>query len=187
MYTLYVMTIGEQNRQPTGGAREPALRQNADFARLWTGGAVSDLGSSMTASAYPLLALSITPSAAAAGLLGLVALTVGALSRLPAGVAIDRAPLRWMLIGSDLISVAATSVAVVSLLTGRLALWQLLVVAAVYAAGAAVNDIAHSVALASRRFSPTQLPHAFALNEGRGTRLSWPANRSVASSTASRP
>ena len=160
MYTLYVMAADEQS-----------LQRNADFARLWTGGAVSGLGSSMTALAYPLLALSITSSAAAAGLLGLVTLTVGAVTRLPAGVAIDRAPLRWMLVGSDAIRVVATLVAAVSLLTGHLVLWQLLVVAAVNAVGAAVSDVAHSVAL--RHVVPTmQLPRAFALNEGRGHAVS---------------
>lgn len=77
-----------------GKAREGSLRRNNDFVRLWTGGAVSGLGSAIAALAYPLLALSVTDSAGRAGLLGLVALSAGALMRLPAGALVDRLPLR---------------------------------------------------------------------------------------------
>jgi MFS family permease len=143
------------------------LRRNRDFVRLWTGGAISSLGSSITALAFPLLALSLASSAAAAGLLGLVGLAVGAVMRLPAGVMVDRAPLRWLLIGSDLIRAAVTLAAAIGLVTGHLALWHLIAVAGANAAAAAVNDVAHSVAL--RHVVPaSQLPQAFALNEGRG-------------------
>ena len=133
---------------------------------MWTGGAATGLGSSLTALAYPLLALSLTDSAAEAGLLGLVAMTVGVLTRLPAGVVVDRAPLRRILVGADLLRAVATTALVVSLLTGHLTLWQLLAVAAVNAMGGAFGEIGHSVAL--RHVVPTvQLPEAFALDDGR--------------------
>lgn len=147
------------------------LGRNRDFLRLWTGGAATGLGSSLTALAYPLLALSLTDSAAEAGLLGLVALAVGALLRLPAGVVVDRAPLRRILVGADLLRAVATMALVVSLLTGHLTLWQLLIVAAINAVGGVFREIGHSVAL--RHVVPAaQLPQAFALDDGRGHAVS---------------
>lgn len=143
-----------------------SLRRNGDFVRLWTGGAASGLGATITNLAYPLLALSVTESAGMAGLLGLVALAAGALAQLPAGTIIDRSPLRRLLVGTDLVRIITTTGLVASLLTGHLALWQLLVVAAINASMTAFSDVAHSVAL-RHVVACGQLRHAFAANEGR--------------------
>jgi MFS family permease len=143
------------------------LGRNGDFVRLWTSGAVSGLGSSISALAYPLLALSVTASAAHAGLLGLVALAAGALMRLPAGSLVDRMPLRPVLVGADGLRVVTTAALIASTLTGQLTLWQLLVVAALNAFAAVFSEIAHSVAL-RHVVAPAQLPTAFALYDGRG-------------------
>lgn len=145
---------------------ENPLSRNGDFLRLWTGGAISGLGSTMTALAYPLLALSVTSSAGRAGLLGLVALAAGTLMRLPAGALVDRLPLRRLLVWADLVRVGSTAALMAVVLSGGLALWQLLVVATINACAAVFGEIAHSVAL--RHVVPaTQLPTAFALDDGR--------------------
>lgn len=143
------------------------LGRNGDFVRLWTGGAVSSLGSSMAALAYPLLALGITGSAGVAGTLALVTLAAGTVMRLPAGVLIDQMSLRAVLIWSDLVRAAATATAVIFLITGRLTFGLLLVLAMATAGCAVFNDTAHSVALRDA-VPPAQLPKAFALNDGRG-------------------
>ena len=88
--------------------RSAPLARNGDFIRLWSGGAVSGLGSSITGLAYPLLALSVTRSAGLAGLLGLVALTAATLMRLPAGAIIDRIPLRRVLVAADVLRLITT-------------------------------------------------------------------------------
>lgn len=119
----------------------------------------------------PLLALRVADSVAQAGLLGLVALTTAALTRLPAGVLIDRVPLRRVLVVSDVARVCSTGALVASVVTGHLQLWQLLAVAAINAAAAAINEIARSVALRNV-VEPDQLPTAFALNDGRGHAIS---------------
>lgn len=150
---------------------EPSLRHNPDFIRLWTGGAVSGLGATITGLAYPLLALSVTTSTGLAGLLGLVALAVGSLTQLPAGSIVDRLPLRGVLVGADLIRIAGTAALAISLILGYLSLWQLLAVAAVNSIAASFSGVAHSVAV--RHVVPaTQLPQAFALTEGRGHAIS---------------
>lgn len=153
-------------RTRVDGPRSSPLGQNGDFVRLWTGGAVSGLGSSISALAYPLLALSVTGSAGRAGLLGLVALAAGALMRLPAGALVDRVPLRRILVGADVLRTVTTAALVTSVVTGRLALWQLLVVATINAFAAVFGEIAHSVAL-RHVVAPAQLPTAFALDDGR--------------------
>lgn len=125
----------------------------------------------MTALAYPLLALGVTTSAGAAGLLGLVALGVGTVARLPAGAVVDRVPLRAVLVAAGVLRLVTTAALAVSVLTGRLTLWQLLVAGAVNAVAAVFAEIAHSVAL--RHVVPTaQLPQAFALDQGRGHAIS---------------
>lgn len=149
----------------------PPLGRNGNFVRLWTGGAVSGLGSAMTALAYPLLALGVTTSAGLAGLLGLVALAVGTLTRLPAGAVVDRVPLRAVLVASDILRLVTTATLALSVLTGHLALWQLLVVVGVNAVAAVFSEIAHSVAL-RHVVTASQLPQAFALGEGRGHAIS---------------
>ena len=148
-----------------------ALAQNGDFARLWSGGAVSGLGSAIAALAYPLLALGVTGSAGQAGLVGLVALGVAAVTRLPAGAVVDRVPLRPVLISCDAVRVVTTAGLVASVVTDNLALWQLLVVAAGNAVAAVFSEIALSVAL-RHVVPPDQLSAAFALNDGRGHAIS---------------
>ncbi|MEO6999299.1 MAG: MFS transporter [Terracoccus sp.] len=151
--------------------RPVPLGRNPDFIRLWAGGAASGLGATVTSLAYPLLALSVTTSAGLAGLLGVVALTAATLMRLPAGAVVDRVPLRRLLVGADLVRIITTTALIASVVTGHLALWQLLVVAGLNASAGAFSDVAHSVALRHVVAAP-QLPEAFAANEGRGHAIS---------------
>jgi len=96
-----------------------------------------------------------------------VALGAAAVARLPAGAVVDRVALRPVLVSCDAVRVVSTAALVGSVVTGNLALWQLLVVAAVNAVAAVFSEIAHSVAL-RHVVAPDQLPAAFALNDGRG-------------------
>lgn len=153
-------------RTRVDGARSGPLGQNGDFVRLWTGGAVSGLGSSISALAYPLLALSVTGSAGRAGLLGLVALAAGALMRLPAGAVVDRMPLRRVLLGTA--RLAGDHNRGTGGQRGNRALGSLAAAggATINAFAAALREIAHSVAL-RHVVAPVQLPAAFALDDGR--------------------
>ena len=118
-----------------------------------------------------MLALSVTGSAGQAGLVGLAALATATLMRLPAGSLVDRLPLRRVLVGADVVRAACTAALVVSVATGHLALWQLVVVGALNACAGVFSEVAHSVAL--RHIVPAaQLPAAFALNDGRGHAIS---------------
>ena len=70
--------------------RRVRLVKNRDFMLLWTGEAVSQLGSQASTVAFPLLVLSLTGSAAKAGIVGLAKWLPLALTALPAGMAADR-------------------------------------------------------------------------------------------------
>jgi hypothetical protein len=74
---------------PSDDAAEPSppqtpLRRNRDFNLLWSGQALSDLGTQMSAIAYPLLILAITGSAAQAGIVGSATIAGSLLWLLPA-------------------------------------------------------------------------------------------------------
>jgi predicted MFS family arabinose efflux permease len=70
--------------------RSQPLWRNRDFTILWSGQAVSTLGSSISQIALPLLVLALTHSPAQAGLLGALQFVPYLLLSLPAGVLLDR-------------------------------------------------------------------------------------------------
>jgi Transmembrane secretion effector len=76
---------------PSGSPmRSQPLWRNRDFTILWSGQAVSTLGSSIPQIALPLLVLALTHSPAQAGLLGALQFVPYLLLSLPAGVLLDR-------------------------------------------------------------------------------------------------
>jgi MFS family permease len=145
---------------------EDGLSQNTDFLRLWISGVVSVLGTAISSLTFPLLALAVADSVAQAGLVGLLGLGAGAAVRLPAGVLVDRVPVRLVLVSTDLVRLLVTAAVLVGVVSGRIALWELALAAALNAGAAAVHDVARSVAM-RRVVAAPQLTRAFALDEGR--------------------
>nr|WP_272956060.1 MFS transporter [Actinopolymorpha rutila] len=143
------------------------MRRNRDFMVLWSGHAISSLGTSIAMIAYPLLALLATGSARTAGLIAFVGMAAGAILRLPAGVFVDRLPRRALLVTCDAIRAVATASVALAVVADRLSMVHLVVVAVVSAACDAFFDPAQMVAV--RQVVPTtQLPNAMAQNEARG-------------------
>ena len=66
------------------------LRKNRDFLLLWSGSAVSVLGSTASTVAYPLLVLAITGSPPTLGSPGSSRLLPMLIFQLPAGALVDR-------------------------------------------------------------------------------------------------
>ncbi|HEU5331671.1 MAG TPA: MFS transporter [Actinocrinis sp.] len=144
----------------------PPLRRNRDFLLLWSGAAVSNLGSNASSVAYPLLVLALTRSPADAGLTGFVALLPQLLFQLPAGALADRWNRKRVMVWCDLLRALALGSLAASLLWWRLSLAQILVVGVVegtltvcyrIAASAAVPNVVH----------PSQLTLALSRNEAR--------------------
>lgn len=72
--------------------RSVPLVKNRDFMLLWSGEALSELGSQASTVAFPLLVLALTGSPSKAGVVGLAKWLPLAVAALPAGMAADT----WM-------------------------------------------------------------------------------------------
>ncbi|VFB00386.1 MFS transporter [Nocardia cyriacigeorgica] len=99
-------------------SRAGSVHTNRDFLLLWSGNAVSLIGFHGVRIAYPMLAMSLTDSAAQAGWV-MFALTLPALIfQIPAGIVADFADRRRVLIACACAGLAATAIATVVVLTG---------------------------------------------------------------------
>jgi Major Facilitator Superfamily len=133
---------------------------------LWTGDALSSIGSQATTLALPLLVLSLSGSAAQAGLAGVARAVAAPLTVLPAGVLADRVDRRRLLIACALGRAVATASVALALALGRPPLAQLLLVALVDAALASAAFVAER-GLLGQIVPDGQLADAVALNEAR--------------------
>ena len=142
------------------------LTRDRNFARLWGGEAVSQVGSQVSTIAMPLLVLSLTGSPAKAGLVGVARSLANPLASLPAGVLADRIDRRAMMIGCALVRALALASIAVTLALARPALAQLLLVTLLDAM------LTSAAAVAERGLIPelvpsASLPDAVTLNEAR--------------------
>lgn len=161
------------NKQPTGlgedeapAAQPPALRRNRDFNLLWSGQALSDLGTQMSTIAYPLLILAVTGSAAKAGIVGSATIAGTLLFLLPAGVAADRWPRKRIMVTTSSVQMIVGASVVPVIVTHHIYLAHLAAVGFVQGAALAFYTGASRGAL--RRVVPVeQLPDAFARTQAR--------------------
>ncbi|MGX7829805.1 MFS transporter [Actinokineospora sp. 24-640] len=93
----------------TTKAKSAVLRDNRDFALLWSGHAASTFGSQLSAVAVPLLVLSLTASPVAVGVVAAVGMVTTLVARLPAGALADRLDRRTTMIWCDLGRAAAVA------------------------------------------------------------------------------
>jgi len=146
---------------PPGG-----LWRNRDFNLLWVSQSLSSLGSSISSLAVPLLVLALTGSPVRAGLVGTIGLVAALLTRLPAGVLVDRVDRRRAMLVCDTISLLTYAGLGLAVLDGRATLG--LVIAATVlgtVAGSVFSTAEHS---ALRNLVPAgQLPAAVVRNEAR--------------------
>ncbi|MGH3158582.1 MAG: MFS transporter, partial [Streptosporangiaceae bacterium] len=144
----------------------PSLRSNRNYRLLWTGGAISALGSRASALAMPLLVLALGGSAAQAGLVGFAATLPYLLVQLWAGVLVDRADGRILMLICDAGRLAGLASVVATLLLSRPPLAQLIAVAFIEGVLTVLHDTAEEVAV--RHVVPAeQLPEALSGNEAR--------------------
>src|SRR6202035_3242473 len=86
------------SRRSTAPADPVPLHRNRDFTLLWTGQAVSGMGSAISGICYPLLILALTGSAAEAGLVSGAGLIANLVLLLPAGLVADRYPRKRLMV-----------------------------------------------------------------------------------------
>ena len=144
------------------------LRRNRDFVLLQSGRLLSTAGTAATTIAYPLLVLAATHSPAKAGLVSFARLVPQVLFGLVAGVAADRWNRKWLMIGSDIVRAAAVASLAATILAGRLAFWQVVVVGFVEGTGSVFFSGAAAGAL--RSVVPArQLPTAVGAQQARAS------------------
>jgi hypothetical protein len=143
------------------------LRRNRDFVLLQAGQLLSSAGTQATSIAYPLLVLSLTHSAAKAGIVSFARTLPAALLTLPAGLAADRWDRRRLMILADAVRVAAVASLAATIVARGLVFWAIPVVAFVEGAGAALFSVAQVGALRSV-VPAAQLPAAAGVQTGRG-------------------
>jgi Transmembrane secretion effector len=143
-----------------------SLRRNRDFVLLQAGQLLSGIGTHSGLIAYPLLVLSLTGSAAKAGVVGFTRALSSTLLALPAGVVADRWNRRRLMIAADAVRVLAVGSLAAAIVLDRLAFWVIPLVAFVEGSGAAVFLAAEAGAL--RAVVPVrQLPEAAGVRSGR--------------------
>ena len=145
------------------------LAHNRDFTALWTGEAVSQLGSSVSMFAFPLVGYSLTGSAVLAGL-PLAAFLLGMVAALlPAGVVVDRTDRKKLMLAASGCGVLVYgSVAVAAGLggLGGLTIGHLMAAALLTGVGAGVFGPAEASAVRSV-VAQDELPTALSQNQAR--------------------
>lgn len=156
--------------ETTAGVRSETnsvpLRRNRDFRLLWSGLAVSILGSRMSATAYPLLVLSLTHSPRDAGLVGFCATIPYVLVQLPAGAIVDRVNRKRLMIACDVGRGLALASLVIALAADVLTLAQVIAVAFIQGTLFVFFNLAETAAIPVV-VPATQLPAALSQNQAR--------------------
>ncbi|HEV2640642.1 MAG TPA: MFS transporter [Actinocrinis sp.] len=155
---------GQSSDIPPGPGRPPAvlaprgkppgLWSNRDYLGLWTGDAVSSLGTSMSAISYPLLILFVTGSVARAGLITAASLVGSVATMLWGGALADRVSRRAILVVCPLVQAAAVGVVAVWVARGHSPIGLLVAAALVGGLAAGIRSGARVPAL--RRIVPKE-------------------------------
>jgi predicted MFS family arabinose efflux permease len=132
-----------------------SLWRHADFMKLWSGQTVSELGSVVTRTALPIVAvITLHANALQVGIVAASASTAVLLIGLFAGAVVDRSRRRPLMIGADAIRAVLLLSIPAAALSGTLRIEQLYVVAFIEAALGSVFDIAY------RTYLPSLLPES---------------------------
>lgn len=146
--------------------RPPSLRRNLDFQVLWAGGAVSQLGSSMSFFVFPLLGYAISGSTAQAALVETAYALGCVVAQLPAGALVDRWNRRTVLLGVSASGALLYGVFAAAALAGVLTIPHLLLAALLTGVAGTFFQPAESAAI-RQVVARENLPSAMAQNQAR--------------------
>jgi MFS family permease len=149
---------------PPASRRPPRLWRNRSFMLLWSGQAVSNVGTQVSTIAFPLLVLFVTHSPAQAGLMGAVRALPYLIFSLPAGALVDRWDRKRVMILCDAGRTIAMGSIPIALAFDHLSLVQLYVVSAVEGTLFVFFNLAE-VACLPQVVTKEQLPAANAQNQ----------------------
>lgn len=143
-----------------------SLARNRDFTALWMGEAISQLGSSVSMFAFPLVGYALTGSAVLAGL-PLAAFLLGMVAALlPAGVVVDRNDRKKLMLAASGSGVLVYGSVAFAAALGMLTIGHLMVAALLTGVGAGVFGPAEASAVRSV-VAQDELPTALSQNQAR--------------------
>lgn len=161
------MTQTTRGGTAESGAILPLWR-NRDFLLLWSGQAISLLGSALSGLALPLLVLALTGSPAHAGLIAAAQQLPFMILSLPARALVDRWDHKRVMVLCNAVRLVAYGSIPVAYAVGRLGMPHFYVVALVGGAAFVFFDIADNAAFPQVVPAP-QLPRAASLTEAVGS------------------
>jgi predicted MFS family arabinose efflux permease len=162
---MFMETIKEEMPDSRATAARPTpLWRNRDYLILWSGQAISSVGSSASNLALPLLILAVTQSPAQAGLAGALRSLAYLLLGLPAGALIDRWDRKRTMILCDIGRALALGSIPLAQALGHLTMAQLYLVSLIEGTLSVFFGLAESAAL-PRVVAKEQLPAATAQGE----------------------
>jgi len=150
--------------EDTIDARPRALWRNGDFLLLWSGQAVSTLGSTVSTLALPLLVLGLTHSPAQAGFIAAAQAIPYLVLALPAGALIDHWDRKAVMIRCDVARFLALGSVPLAAAVGHLTVPQLYLVALIAGTALVFFNIAQTAAL-THVVPAAQRPRANALDQ----------------------
>jgi MFS family permease len=133
---------------------------------LWTGQAISLLGSRITSIAIPLLVYAITRSPAKMGIVGFFGTLPYIVAQIPAGAVVDRLDRKRVMVWCDVVRAIALASVPITIWTRTVSVPQLAIVAFVEGCLSVVFGLAENAAL-PKVVQPAQLTEAVAQNEAR--------------------
>jgi MFS family permease len=142
------------------------LHRNREFTLLWSGEALSGLGSQISLVAFPLLVLAVTGSPAKAGVVGFARNLPVALLALPAGVLADRLNRKYLMVACDGIRALALALIPIAIATGGVPFALIVFVALIDGTGFVFSYVTERGAM-RQLVPPDQLGEAVARNESR--------------------
>lgn len=145
-------------------SRPVSLWRNRDYLLLWSGQAVSTLGSGVSGLAYPLLVLSLTHSPAQAGIVAAIFGLPYLLISLPAGAYVDRWNRKRVMIICDTIRAINIGSIPVAAALGHLSIVQLYITSGVEGTAFVFFNVAEVAAL-PRVVDKSQIPDASSQNQ----------------------
>ncbi|MDQ2902112.1 MAG: MFS transporter [Ktedonobacteraceae bacterium] len=154
----------EQAKMSRPAGKPVSLWLNRDYMLLWSGQAISLIGTEVSQFAFPLLVLAITRSPALAGIAGAVSALPYLILSLPAGALIDRWDRKRVMILCDTGRALNMASIPIALLLGHLTLIQIYLVALIEGSLFVFFNLAQAACL-PRLVPNEQLPTATAQNE----------------------
>ncbi|MFJ5993390.1 MFS transporter [Lentzea sp. NPDC092896] len=143
------------------------LRKNVQFQLLWLGGAVSQLGTTITTLAMPLLVVALTGSYFLPGVIAGARAAALLLTLMPAGVWVDRWDRRRTLVWSQSVQALAAALLAAAILTGHAYVVVFVALAVVDGVCTAFAGPARTAAIQAV-VPQDQLTTAYAQEEARG-------------------